>query len=121
MACYHPLLAWPVGTHPSGKPKYKITGYNDWEYYRDPDHALVYRSQALEIPCGQCIGCRLQYSREWANRCMLELQHHEHAAFVTLTYDNDHIDHLKRGHVNEDTGEYGESLSLCKRETISPA
>jgi hypothetical protein len=26
----------------------------------------------LKIPCGRCIGCRLEYSRQWAMRC-----HHE--------------------------------------------
>lgn len=43
------------------------------------------------IPCGQCIGCRLDYSREWANRGYLESLYHKHNYFVTLTYDDEHL------------------------------
>ena len=43
------------------------------------------------IPCGNCIGCRLDYSREWANRGYLEAKCWEQNWFVTLTYDEDHI------------------------------
>lgn len=38
------------------------------------------------IRCGQCIGCRLEYSRQWAVRIMHEASLHEHNSFVTLTY-----------------------------------
>lgn len=43
------------------------------------------------LPCGKCLGCTLARSRDWANRCMLELQYHDVAWFVTLTYDDDHL------------------------------
>lgn len=48
-------------------------------------------SQIDEIPCGKCIQCRLQRSREWANRCMLELKTCENAYFLTLTYSDEHL------------------------------
>lgn len=41
----------------------------------------------IEVPCGKCIGCRLDKSREWALRCMMELKYHEQASFITLTYN----------------------------------
>lgn len=40
----------------------------------------------LNIPCGQCIGCRLERSRQWAVRCVHEASLHAHSCFVTLTY-----------------------------------
>lgn len=43
------------------------------------------------IPCGQCIGCRLEYSRQWANRGYLESKLHDENYFITLTYDDDHL------------------------------
>ncbi|WNK12899.1 MAG: replication initiator protein [Microvirus sp.] len=43
----------------------------------------------LQLPCGQCIGCRLERSRFWAVRCMHESQMHDFSSFVTLTYDSD--------------------------------
>ena len=42
----------------------------------------------IPLPCGKCIGCRLDYSRQWADRCMLEAQYHEHNVFLTLTYND---------------------------------
>lgn len=43
------------------------------------------------IPCQNCIGCRLDNSRNWANRGYLESLYSEHNYFVTLTYDEDHL------------------------------
>lgn len=45
----------------------------------------------LTLPCGQCIGCRLERSRQWAVRCMHEAQMHDHSIFVTLTYNDDNL------------------------------
>lgn len=39
------------------------------------------------VSCGQCVGCRLQRSRQWAIRCVHEAKMHKRNAFVTLTYD----------------------------------
>lgn len=38
------------------------------------------------LSCGQCIGCRLERSRQWAVRIMHEAQLHRDNCFVTLTY-----------------------------------
>lgn len=45
------------------------------------------------IPCGKCIGCRLDYSRSWADRGTLELESsfQPNAWFLTTTYDNNHL------------------------------
>jgi len=43
--------------------------------------------QGLVIPCGKCIGCRLERSRQWAMRCMHEASLYEDNCMVTLTYD----------------------------------
>ena len=45
----------------------------------------------MTVPCGQCIGCRLERSRQWAVRCVHEAQMHEDNCFVTLTYDDEHL------------------------------
>lgn len=78
----------------------------------------------MEVPCGQCIGCRLERSRQWAVRIMAEAQTHSANSFLTLTYADDpislRVDDLqrffkrlrKRGvsvrHYS--CGEYGEEL-----------
>lgn len=65
MACYHPVLI------------YKSIG--------GKKHTDL-RSQH---PCGQCIGCKLEKSRQWAIRMMHEAQTNEISSFVTLTYNNE--------------------------------
>lgn len=44
-----------------------------------------------ELPCGKCMGCRLERSRQWAVRMMHEAQLHEFNAFLTLTYDEQNV------------------------------
>jgi len=45
----------------------------------------------LELPCGQCIGCRLERSRQWAMRCLHESSLYDQNSFITLTYDESTI------------------------------
>lgn len=45
----------------------------------------------ISVPCGKCIGCKLEHSRQWAIRCMHEKRLHTDSAFLTLTYDNAHL------------------------------
>lgn len=45
----------------------------------------------VQTPCGQCRGCRLESSRQWAVRCMHESSLYDANAFVTLTVDDDHL------------------------------
>ena len=49
------------------------------------------KAEPLRLPCGQCIGCRLDRSRHWATRCMHEARMHDQNSFITLTYDEDHL------------------------------
>ena len=67
----------------------------------------------VEIPCGKCEGCRIARSREWANRCMMELEYHDSAYFLTLTYDEEHVP--RHWYADPETGEAMQSLSLEKR------
>lgn len=47
--------------------------------------------EIFEVPCGKCVGCRLDYSKDWANRCDLEARQYTCNYFITLTYDDDHL------------------------------
>lgn len=67
----------------------------------------------MEIPCGSCIGCRLDYSKEWAIRCTLEAKCHLFNYFITLTYDDGHLPHGKLGNptiVKKDVTDFVHSL-----------
>lgn len=73
MACFYPISAWQL-----------------------MDGSIVFREcgdvkRDLKLPCGQCVGCRLERSRQWAVRCVHESQLHEQSVFITLTYDDDNL------------------------------
>lgn len=51
----------------------------------------------LELPCGRCVGCRLERARSWAVRCMHESQTViGQSCMVTLTYASDDASLSKR-------------------------
>lgn len=116
MTCYHPLKRWIKGFH---------TKKNDNGIMTIAEDAIItsYKKNSVtlpngkklteyqEIPCGKCIGCRLEYSKKWAMRCMLEAKDHEFNEFITLTYDDDSVPHAK-GVINFETGEMGDVLTL---------
>lgn len=60
--------------------------------YRGPDgvvrfsHVGAHVDRHTEVPCGQCVECRLSRSRDWATRCVHEASLHDASCFVTLTY-----------------------------------
>lgn len=43
---------------------------------------------AIELPCGQCVGCRIDRTRSWAIRIMHEASMHKSNCFLTLTYND---------------------------------
>lgn len=45
----------------------------------------------MEVPCGQCFGCRREYSRRWALRAEHEASRHARNSFLTLTFKVDPI------------------------------
>jgi len=47
---------------------------------------MAYVDLKMTVSCGQCIGCRLERSRQWAVRCMHEASQHSENSFLTLTY-----------------------------------
>ena len=76
MPCYHPILAYRSReVLPSGK---RGIVFNPNDGYSD---------LKVTLPCGQCIGCRLERSRQWAIRCVHESQLHEQNCFITLTFN----------------------------------
>lgn len=48
-------------------------------------------SDPIRLPCGKCVGCRLERSRQWAVRCHHESSDYPDNCFLTLTYSDDHL------------------------------
>lgn len=47
------------------------------------------------FPCSQCLHCRINQSRMWKNRILLEAKSVKKAYFVTLTYNDEHLPYDK--------------------------
>jgi hypothetical protein len=85
MPCYKPMDAWRT---PTGQ----------IVFYDSPG------VQYQQIPCGRCIGCRLERSKEWALRCVHEASCHEENCFITLTYNAENLPPdggLRKKHVQD--------------------
>lgn len=68
MACYRPLLAWQPAN--GGQLAFKGS----------------YGHSPLQIPCGQCIGCRIDRATEWGVRITHESKLYDYNSWLTLTY-----------------------------------
>lgn len=80
MPCYSPLKGFRSRfVNPSGK---RGVVFNRKDGLSD---------MPVSLPCGQCVGCRLERSRQWAIRCFHEAQMHEDNCFITLTYAPEHL------------------------------
>jgi len=80
VTCYHPLEAYQ-SFRSNAKGKREITFKPDRSRLQLP----------LKLPCGQCIGCRLDRSRQWALRCVHEASLYENNCFLTLTFDDENL------------------------------
>lgn len=76
MSCFHPLEAW----------RHRESG--EVVFSRS---APAFMYESLKLRCGSCIGCRVDYSRGWALRCVHEASMWKKNCFLTLTYDDDHV------------------------------
>jgi hypothetical protein len=81
MPCYHPLRAWR-------SERVNANGKRELVFRKEQAFNVL---DSIDLPCGKCIGCRLERSRQWAIRCMHEASLYDDNCFLTLTYDNEHL------------------------------
>lgn len=91
MSCYAPYLLGvdytaPVNPETGKRPYHFIAPYT-------PELVNKYDSDSVvKVPCGKCLGCKLDYARHWADRMILELASARgKGIFATLTYNEDHL------------------------------
>jgi len=73
MKCYAPIRAYKT---PNGIVFSELRRHGDIQ-------------AQLDIPCGQCIGCRERRASDWELRIMHEAQQWKENCFITLTYKRD--------------------------------
>lgn len=79
MTCYHPVTCW--------KSKHvNATGKRSLVFQEAKGDGAP-----LEIPCGGCVGCRLDRAAEWQTRLLHESKQHRMNCFLTLTYNDENL------------------------------
>lgn len=103
MPCHSPLRSWY-------SKEVNKTGKRSLVF--NPRDAL-FPDQEILIGCGRCAGCRLEKSRQWAMRISHEAQLYEDNCFITLTFDDAHLE--KRRPEDKD-GQKMSNWSIWPRE-----
>ena len=82
VTCFYPLSGYrsKSGRNSNGR----------WPVVFNPSDGYV--DMPVTVPCGQCIGCRLERSRTWAVRCVHEASLYDNNCFITLTFNDDNLD-----------------------------
>ena len=74
-----------------------ITGYRARHINKSGKRPIVFNLKSgfadmqVQVKCGQCVGCRLDYTRSWAIRCIHESSLYDDNAFITLTYNEEYL------------------------------
>lgn len=114
MSCYHPFKIFYTGHKTEKGKKEGIISFtdDDMEFYPleqaekrlghkiepvkgfikiDPNTTRRYLIKYDEIPCGVCLGCRLDKAGDWANRLLMEIKTQPNNNwFITITYNEEH-------------------------------
>lgn len=109
MTCYHPFQMFETGLKTEkGKKLLVLAKGNYAKYYNlklaekklgvkiplNPNYVYIDRTgeylyKYVEAACGTCLGCRIDKSNEWANRCLMEAKTSKQTPwFITLTYES---------------------------------
>lgn len=96
MTCYHPIAVERIKSNNSQyDPKHKIRFLGAAKDILNVDVYSGPTSDIFCIPCGKCIGCRIDKARDWSVRILCEaITTKERSWFLTLTYDDDHMSDL---------------------------
>ncbi len=111
MSCFKPNICYVL--RPLGEEKCvtKLQSLENYESYFEDKRLLLNRYKKFMIdgvettcyvkkiclvPCGNCLGCSLDYSKDWSNRLKMEyLTHIEKddliPYFITLTYADEYL------------------------------
>lgn len=94
MSCFNPNYMECFVDEYTGQLSYTFNGnaryHNPLTFGRFSDLADKGTYKFL-VPCRHCLGCHIDYSRDWANRLCIELNDMKKAIFLTLTYNNENV------------------------------
>lgn len=74
MPCYYPMQGWRSRIRNANGLRSVVFNVADG-----------FQDMPVIVPCGTCVGCRLEYARGWSIRCMHEASMHDDNCFLTMT------------------------------------
>ena len=110
MTCFHPHKAYQaigvknpetgrkiIRYSGKGMVKLKLNYDPGYEVYKYEGDVYDYRYKPVNLPCNNCIGCRIERARQWSLRNYHEASVSSSACFITLTFgDEATIDNVFR-------------------------
>lgn len=106
MTCFHPQKIWVPKAWPTA-PYTSPQQFDELKKAKFKWHDGIEKThREIEIPCGHCLGCRLDHANMWATRCTLEAEQWKNNCVISLTYNDPHV------HKNEKSG----LLTLYKKD-----
>nr|DAO66047.1 MAG TPA: Replication associated protein [Microviridae sp.] len=94
MTCFHPMTIYVKNNLPINFEKLTEKEQKAIKKVWFKEYPQTYQ---IQIPCGRCLGCRLDHASMWATRLTMEAKEWKNNWFVTLTYNNG-----KRKNYNEE-------------------
>lgn len=97
MTCNFPSIGFTVSNIFTNTGKLKVFFIGSYaDNYKDNPIGKFQDSKGNEVhrfllPCGKCIGCKLDRAKTWALRCMHEVRFHNESCWLTLTYNDDRL------------------------------
>ena len=85
MVCESPIKVWKQNQARLDVPAKDYYEMKKISWKKVPDRIEV------EIPCGKCLGCRLDHASMWATRIAVEAKNWKKNCFVTLTYNGPNL------------------------------
>lgn len=93
MTCFHPITVWQNTKADLYTPPQ--------QYYKDKKVQFQWKDskyrREITIPCGHCLGCRLDHANMWATRIAMESKNWKNNCFVTLTYNTPNLPLSEKG------------------------
>lgn len=85
MTCFKPIKVWK-----QTRADLDIPAKDYYELKKVSFHKVEGREE-IEIPCGHCLGCRLDHASMWSTRITMEAKEWKKCCFVTLTYNDKNL------------------------------
>lgn len=84
--------------------------------YKNSDRGKWTQSLTDRVPCGTCFECIRKYKQGWVFRMQEERKASISSAFITLTYDDNHLDFSKNGYPTVKVDSWQKFMKKLRKE-----